>query len=257
MDVVLHYRRETADLSNFVSKTERALEDFPCRVLPVFTPWYPSVQDRILPIKALRSPPIISLEEVVKIQSHILSLELELQEPAHQSFDIDESPQNGAQTSLVRAVTHAQTCPETGLPPAQFKDGALLDSKGKRSWSIFSQTQKGCPRRTVHNIQTFSRQFHRIVWSHRLHMHQRAKWVIKGQNCVVGDLEQAWKRVNHAIKNSKLPTCNANIQRSRGQIWVFCDVLQSEHVGKYLKEELQLTGKITLSVHRLGEIMSF
>lgn len=257
MDVVLHCRSDTAGLSNFVSQTERALEDFSCRVLPVFTPWYPSAEDCILPIRALRSPPIISLEEAVKIQSHILSLELELQEPAHQSFDIDKSPQNSAQTSLVEAVTPAQTCPETGLPPAQSKDGTLLDSKGKRSWSVFSQTQKGSSLLTVHNIQTFSRQFHRIVWSHRLHMHQRAKWVIKGQNCVVADLEQAWKRVNHAIKNSKLPTCNANIRRSCGQIWVFCDVLHSEHVGKYLKEELQLTGKITLSVHRLGEIMRF
>ncbi|KAF3851559.1 hypothetical protein F7725_013331 [Dissostichus mawsoni] len=65
-----------------------------------------------------------------------------------------------------------------------------------------------------------------------------------------------WRSLNRSVQSSTLPTCNANIQRERAEIWVFCDVVHSEQVGCLLKDELQLTGRIRLSVHRLDNIFS-
>uniref|UniRef100_A0A4W5R1S5 Zgc:101664 n=1 Tax=Hucho hucho TaxID=62062 RepID=A0A4W5R1S5_9TELE len=200
MDVLLHYKSTDGSLKILVDKTEKALEDFPCRVLPIFTPWFPPESDKLLPIRPLKSPPIISLEYLENIRTHL------------QSAD---------------------------------------EREVKRSWSVFS------PRGVyIHNTQTFSKQFHKVVWRHRLHMRQRAKWVIDKLNFVTGDIEHIWRGLNRAIRNSMLPTCNANIQRDLTQICVFCDILYCEYVGNYLKEEFQVTGQITLFVHRLGDIFT-
>lgn len=67
---------------------------------------------------------------------------------------------------------------------------------------------------------------------------------------------QLWRSVSHFIQMSQLPTCNANIQREQAEIWVFCDVVHSEQVGHFLKDKLQLCGKICLTVHRHGIILS-
>lgn len=67
---------------------------------------------------------------------------------------------------------------------------------------------------------------------------------------------QVWRSVSRFIQTSQLPSCNANIQREQAEIWVFCDVLHSEQVGHFLKDKLQLYGKICLTVHRRGSILS-
>lgn len=67
---------------------------------------------------------------------------------------------------------------------------------------------------------------------------------------------QVWRTLSRSARTSCLPSCNANIQRERGEIWVFCDVLHSEQVGRFLKEELRLSGRIGLSVRRLGNVFS-
>lgn len=67
---------------------------------------------------------------------------------------------------------------------------------------------------------------------------------------------QVWRTLSRLARTSCLPSCNANIQRERGEIWVFCDVLHSEQVGRFLKEELRLSGRIDLSVRRLGNVFS-
>ncbi|KAJ3603654.1 hypothetical protein NHX12_028399 [Muraenolepis orangiensis] len=57
-DVVLHYKPSDAgQLSSLVWRTETALEPFPCRVLPIFTPWFPSTGDRSLPIRPSKPAP--------------------------------------------------------------------------------------------------------------------------------------------------------------------------------------------------------
>lgn len=96
-----------------------------------------------------------------------------------------------------------------------------------------------------------------MVSVHRLHLRQRAKWVIRQHNCgAARDIEQVWRALSRSVWSSRLPTCNANIQRERAEIWVFCDVVHCEQVGRLLKDELQLSGRIGLSVRRLGNIFS-
>lgn len=67
---------------------------------------------------------------------------------------------------------------------------------------------------------------------------------------------QVWQAVSRSVRSARLPTCNANIQRERAEIWVFCDVLHSEQVGRSLKDELQLSGTVRLCHHRRGDIFS-
>uniref|UniRef100_A0A3Q0R3A5 Zgc:101664 n=1 Tax=Amphilophus citrinellus TaxID=61819 RepID=A0A3Q0R3A5_AMPCI len=103
--------------------------------------------------------------------------------------------------------------------------------------------------------QSLSKQFHHTVSIHGLHLRQRAKWVIRELNCgTAGNIEEVGGI--RSVRSSRLPTCNANIQRERAEIWVFCDVLHSEQVGRFLKDELKLSGRISLTVHRLGNIFS-
>lgn len=65
-----------------------------------------------------------------------------------------------------------------------------------------------------------------------------------------------WPTVSRLVRCARLPTCNANIQRQRAEIWVFCDVVHAEKVGLSLKDELQLSGTICLCHHRRGVIFS-
>ncbi|XP_069581671.1 shieldin complex subunit 3 [Brachyistius frenatus] len=131
-----------------------------------------------------------------------------------------------------------------GAPPAG--DASPL----RRSWSIFGP-------RGVLLPTAPSKHFHRAVSKHQLHPRQRARWVIGEDNCgVAKDIEQVWRVLTRSVLTSRLPTCNANIQRERAEIWVFCDVACSEQVGRLLKDDLRLTGRIGLEVHRVGTVLS-
>ncbi|KAK7933373.1 hypothetical protein WMY93_004269 [Mugilogobius chulae] len=59
-DVVLHYKSgPDQDLSALIRTTEKLLAPFSCRPPQVFSPWFPSVVDRHLPLRPARSPPRI------------------------------------------------------------------------------------------------------------------------------------------------------------------------------------------------------
>ncbi|KAM4615706.1 shieldin complex subunit 3 isoform 1-T2 [Polymixia lowei] len=177
-------------------------------------------------------------------------------QPKH-GLCVPETPNDLAPTSLSgrtypnRRMETQRLSPDK--QPQKHKDGGLVtDGEVRRSWSVFAH--KG---HSAQNSQSLSKQFHKMVWKHRLHLHQRAKWLICEHNCgSTGNIEQVWRELNRAIRSSRLPTANANIQREQAEIWVFCDVVHCEYVGKYLKEELRLSGKITMSVHKLGNILS-
>ncbi|XP_077456179.1 shieldin complex subunit 3 [Stigmatopora argus] len=102
-----------------------------------------------------------------------------------------------------------------------------------------------------------SKGFRGAVSAHGLHPRQRSKWIITQHNCgAARDIQQVWRTLNRAARAGGLPTCNATIRRERSEIWVFCDVLYSETVGRFLKERLRLTGSIALSVHKHGKVFS-
>ncbi|XP_054467408.1 shieldin complex subunit 3 [Anoplopoma fimbria] len=238
-DVVLHYQPgSAAGLSGLLERTERLLESFPCRTPPVFTPWYPAAADRHPPIRPARPAPVITTcpagSLVSDCRTHAGTVHVppgNPPEPEDAAF-ISETPKHLLPQREVSG--HKDVLPVT-------------DSPLKRSWSIF--TQSG-----VLQNESLSKSFHHVVSVHRLHLHQRAKWVIGRHNCGGGrDIEQVWRSLS---RSSGLPPCNANVRREREEIWVFCDVVRSEQVGRFLKEELQLSGRIELSVHRCGNIFS-
>ncbi|KAM4576387.1 shieldin complex subunit 3 isoform 1-T2 [Odontesthes bonariensis] len=162
--------------------------------------------------------------------------------PAKPAPVITESPQR----AVSEPPNHLRPAEPGAASPGKPQEKASA-SPGRRSWSVFRQ-------RAVLLQPAPSKRFGHMVAAHGLHPRQRARWVIREHNC--RDVEQAWRTLSRAVGRSRLPTCNANIQRERAEIWVFCDLLRSEQVGRLLKEELQLGGRIGLWVHRLGEIFS-
>uniref|UniRef100_A0A674P5W2 Uncharacterized protein n=1 Tax=Takifugu rubripes TaxID=31033 RepID=A0A674P5W2_TAKRU len=117
----------------------------------------------------------------------------------------------------------------------------------RRSWSVF--THKGV---LLQNSKPLSQDFCHMVSILQLHLRQRVRWVISKHNYICPFMLACC----HFIQTSQLLTCNANIQRERAEIWVFCDVVHSEEVGHFLKDKLQLFGKICLTVRRHGIIFS-
>uniref|UniRef100_A0AAX7SUL1 Uncharacterized protein n=1 Tax=Astatotilapia calliptera TaxID=8154 RepID=A0AAX7SUL1_ASTCA len=140
--------------------------------------------------------------------------------------------------------------PARPAPVVTCLDDSPAAEVRRSRWSVF--TQRGVLQQSS---QSLSKQFHHAVSVHGLHLRQRAKWVIGELNCgAARDIEEVGGI--RLARTSCLPSCNANIQRERGEIWVFCDVLHSEQVGRFLKEELRLSGRIDLSVRRLGNVFS-
>ncbi|KAM7391013.1 hypothetical protein PAMP_021731 [Pampus punctatissimus] len=214
-DVVLHYQPGSADgLATLLKRTQKLLEPFSCRPPPVFTPWFPATPGHQLPIRPAKPAPVIT--------------------SSAQILASDSRPH----THTVEAVTERRH-------DCLHAPRDVLTREGfTRSWSVFAQ--KGV---LLQSSQSLSKHFHHMVSTHRLHLRQRAKWVIAQHNCgEAADIEQVWRALSRSVRSSRLPTCNANIQRDRAEIWVFCDVLYSEQVGRFLKDELQLTGRISLSV---------
>uniref|UniRef100_UPI0037E87629 shieldin complex subunit 3 n=1 Tax=Semicossyphus pulcher TaxID=241346 RepID=UPI0037E87629 len=280
-DVVLHYKPGSATgLSSLLETTEKLLEPFPRRTPPVFTPLFPSATDCHLPIRPARPAPIITCSGDLLVSdrrphSHTSGNKLQEAEvdalvaerlhergTARTSPEDPQKPEDGVCVSETpNHLLPASLCnkPEREiirLSPEKHKDkDALLvtDSPRKRSWSVFKQ--RGV---LLQSSQSMSKLFHHAVSKHRLHLRQRAKWVISQNNCrAARDIEQVWQTLSRCVRSSsRLPACNANILRERAEIWVFCDVFQAEEVGRFLKDELQLSGRISLSVRRLGNIFS-
>nr|XP_020483043.1 shieldin complex subunit 3-like [Labrus bergylta] len=274
-DVVLHYQPgSAAGLDSLIKTTEKLLEPFPCRTPPVFTPWFPTAADRHLPIRPAKPAPIITCTRDLLVSDrrpHAHTTKHKLQDA-----EVDKKPHESVTTRtstkdpqiledglcISETPNHllpASLCnkPEREISrfsPEKHKEGVpVTDSPRKRSWSVF--TQRGV---LLQSSPSLSRPFHHTVSKHRLHLRQRAKWVISQHNFGgTRDIEQVWRTLSRCVQSSsKLPSCNANIQRERAEIWVFCDVLQAEQAGRFLKDELQLSGRIVLSVHRLGNIFS-
>ncbi|XP_062272928.1 shieldin complex subunit 3 [Scomber scombrus] len=234
-EVVLHYAAGSADrLSALLETTEKLLEPFPCRPPPLFTRWFPPTAGRPLPIRPAKPPPVISAS------GQTLA-------PPPRPAAGRPSREDGDSVSMSETPSPASLFRTSGPDPDRV---LVLDSPVRRSWSVSSQRAAALRR-----SQPPSKQFDHMISVHQLNLRQRAKWTISQNHCEPS-MEQVWRSLTRLIRSCRLPSCNANIQRDRGQIWVFCDVLHSEQVGRFLKEELKLTGKIRLSVHRLGNVFS-
>lgn len=278
-DVVLHYQPGSGDgLGALLEQTQKLLEPFPCRPPPVFTPWFPAAAGRHLPIRPAKPAPVITTSDQIlasdsRPHAHTAEAvtepltEIKLRKPK-----VDNCPaerRHGRPHAEATRAPRDGVCLSENVPPASLfnkpdrevtrpspdkhREGfSVTDSPVKRSWSVSAQKSV-----LPQSSQSLSKQFRHMVSTHRLHLRQRVRWVIGQHNCgEAKDIEQVWRALNRFVRSSRLPTCNANIQRERAEIWVFCDVLCSEQVGCFLKDELQLSGRISLAVHRLGNIFS-
>lgn len=135
--------------------------------------------------------------------------------------------------------------------PADASDRRKPEAKrSKRSWCVI--TDRSAPLKIT---RSFSRLFRKSIEKHGLHLHQRVRWVVCERNCGARSMEELWLDLNRAIRRSRMPTCNANYQRALAQIWLYCDVFYCEYIGNFLKQEFQLSGQITLTGHKLGDIV--
>nr|XP_019969217.1 PREDICTED: uncharacterized protein LOC109647847 [Paralichthys olivaceus] len=273
-DVVLHYQSGSVEeLSSLFQRTEKLLDSFPCRPPPLFTPWFPS--DHRPPIRPAKPAPVITCagdslasdsrphttgklpQKTQRRHNHPPSETTgsppEKTKRGDGVFCISETPNHLLPSSLCPKPERGVTGLSPQKLPQEDKHGVTVtDAMVKRSWSVF--TRRGV---FPQSCQSLSKQFDHMVSVHRLHLRQRAKWVIRGSNCgSARDIEQVWQTLSRCVWSGELPTCNANIQRDLTEIWVFCDVLCSEQVGRFLKDELQLSGRIALSVHQRGNVFS-
>ncbi|XP_029986170.1 shieldin complex subunit 3 [Sphaeramia orbicularis] len=254
-DVVLYFQSGSADgLGGLLETTERILQPFTCRPPPPFRPW--SSTDHHPPIRPARPPPTC---RPWSSTDHHPPIRLTGPDPSgppkpDQVQHVDHLQEAAAGAPSEGGVGFPEVCafqaafPDRHLPPEGVSTPGGVSIR--RSWSVCPQGGAAvpCP------PQGLSAQLHQLVSKHRLHLQHRVRWVICTHNCQ--DLEQVWQILNRSVQSSVLPTCNANIQRENLEIWVFCDVLYAEQVGRFLKDQLQLSGTISLWVHPLGNIYS-
>lgn len=261
-DVVLYCQSGSAEgLGDLLETTERIVHPFTCRPPPTFRPWFNT--DHHPPIRPARPPP--TFRPWFNTDRHppirparppsVIHTPLLTETPLCQSGPpkpdqvqhVDQLQEATAGPLSEEGVSFPEACAFKAAFPPQHPPPEGLSIR--RSWSV-------CPQggAAVHRPQRLSRQLQQVVSKHQLHLRHRVRWVICPQNCE--DLEQVWQVLNRSVQRSLLPTCNANILRNHMEICVFCDVLYSEQVGRFLKDELQLSGTIGLWVHQLGNVFS-
>lgn len=247
-EITLHYRPHETDCTQLPRIIERLIQDFPTRPLPRFIPWFPHDGSH-LPLKPERPPPVISEESVEDVR-HFLTLS----ERGGESRSYDCTVDLLEFRPVLRKKRHllrAHTLSEHTDPGAQGKRTEPGKRLKERSWSVSlpTSTWRGDPFPLSEKLQASLRTLN-------LHSLHRARWVIAHTACGNQTLEDMWAELNRIIRHNELPSCNATIQRDLEQIWVFCDVMYCEYVGKLLKERLALSGKIHLFVHKYGVIFS-
>ncbi len=234
------------------------LEDASDRTKPVESeaerskPWFPSASDPHKPIKPLKPAPLISSED-------LQSVSLRLEDASDRTKPIESEAKRS------KPWFPSASDPHKPLKPAPLISSEDLQSvslrledpdrtkpveRSKRSWCVI--TDRSAP---LEITRSFSRLFLKTVEKHGLHLRQRVKWVVCERNCGARSMEELWLDLNRAIRRSRMPTCNANYQRALPQIWLYCDVFYCEYIGNVLKQEFQLSGQITLTAHKLGDIV--
>ncbi|NXK11937.1 SHLD3 protein, partial [Herpetotheres cachinnans] len=248
MELVLHYRPHQRDLIKLQRLAEAAVKGFPIRQLPRFTPWFPNDLYK-LPFKPKKQPPVVSCEEAE-----------ELKQLSTPSEYVTGSPDYDCTKYLPEfqsSMKHGQTLvqEQTVRTPMNLENQGELPANGKqklkRSWSVSLPSPK-----VKEKILPLSQELQTNLERLKLHAFYRAKWTIEESNCNNQNLEDIWIKLNRLIKQNELPSCNATIQRSVGQIWIFCDILYCEYVRNILRNKLSLTDKMNLLVNKFGVIFS-
>ncbi|XP_037229422.1 shieldin complex subunit 3 isoform X6 [Falco biarmicus] len=248
MDMVLHYRPHQRDLVKLQKLAEAAVKEFPIRQLPRFTPWFPNNLNR-LPLKPKKRPPVVSCEEAEELKQLSTPSEYVTESSDYDCtkylLEFQSSMKHGQALVKEQTVRTSVNLENQGELPANGKQ------KLKRSWSVSLPSPK-----LKEEILPLSQELQTNLERLKLHAFYRAKWIIEQSNCNNQNLEEIWIKLNRLIKQNELPSCNATIQRSVGQIWIFCDILYCEYVRNILRNKLSLTDKMNLLVNKFGVIFS-
>ncbi|KAM8793057.1 trafficking protein particle complex subunit 13 isoform 1-T1 [Eudromia elegans] len=211
MEVVLHYRPHQRDLRKLQTFAEAAMKEFPTRQLPRFTPWFPNDLYR-LPLKPKRQPPVISCEEAEEMKQLSTASECMVGSPDYDCtknlLEFQSNMKHGQ--ALIQTVNRPINVENQEEPPPNGKQ------KLKRSWSVSLPSAK-----IKEKILPLSEELQNNLERLKLHVFHRGKWTIEQSVCNNQTLEDVWVKLNRLIKHNELPSCNATIQRSVGQIWVF------------------------------------
>ncbi|KAM6228345.1 LOW QUALITY PROTEIN: shieldin complex subunit 3 [Spheniscus humboldti] len=245
MEVVLHYRPHQRDLIKLQKFAEAAVREFPIHRLLRLTPWFPNDLYR-LPLKT-KKPPVISCEEAEELKQLSTPSEYIIGSPDYDCIknliEFQSNMKHG-QTFQAQTVHRSINLENQGEPPLNGK-------QIERSSSVFLPSPK-----LKEKILPLSQELRNNLERLKLHVFYRAKWTIEQSICNNQNLEDIWIKLNRLIKQNELPSCNATIQRSVGQIWIFCDMLYCEYVRNILREKLSLTDKMNLLVHKFVIIFS-
>ncbi|XP_034379096.1 shieldin complex subunit 3 [Arvicanthis niloticus] len=246
-EVILHYRPYENDPRLLAKIAENVIQDFPIHPLSRFIPWFPHNESK-LPLKPKKLPPVISEEAAENVKQY-----LDISEPSvkSQSYDCTVDLLEFQPSSEMQHFIQSHTLKEQTNSANLDKNSGKEKQLKKRSWSV-SLASKHCPKK----IFPLSRKLQATLKTLHLHSLHRARWTLEYSVCNNQTLEDIWTKLNHLIRHNELPSCNANIQRQLGQIWVFCDIKYCEYVGNLLKERLSLIGKINLFVHKYGVIFN-
>ncbi|KAM6109069.1 LOW QUALITY PROTEIN: shieldin complex subunit 3 [Phoenicopterus ruber ruber] len=232
MEVVLHYRPHQRDLIKLQKFAEAAVKEFPIRQLPRFTPWFPNDLYRF-PLKTKKQPPVISCEEAEELKQLSTPSEYMIGSPDYDCtkilLDFQSNMEHGQTLIQAQTVHKSINLENQGEPPPNGKQ------KLKRSWSVSLPSPK--LKEKIPLSQELQNNWERL----KLHVLYRVKWTI--EQSIYKNLEDIWIKLNRLMKQNELPSCNATIQRSVGQIWFFCDMLYCEYVRNILREKLSLTDK--------------
>uniref|UniRef100_A0ABM5FTT1 Shieldin complex subunit 3 n=1 Tax=Pogona vitticeps TaxID=103695 RepID=A0ABM5FTT1_9SAUR len=242
MDVVLHYRTWQRDPAELQKIAEETLRGFPLRKLPNFIPWFPNDLGKC-PLKPKRKPPVLSIHEVEELKQHHTTPEAACGSPC---YDCTEKLQEFHPDTKARWCLEAKT--DTNSLGKQL---ATSKQPFRRSWSVSVPNPK-----LKYKILPLSRELQITLQKLKLHVFYRAQWIIEPSTFNNQTLEEIWVKLNNMIKHKELPSCNATIQRCKGQILIFCDILYCEYVANNLREKLNLGGKMNLFVHKYGIIHS-
>lgn len=247
-EVILHYRPCESDPTQLPKIAEKAIQDFPTRLLSRFIPWFSHDASK-LPLKPKRSPPVISEEAAEDVKQYLTISEHDVKS---QSYDctvdlLEFQPNFKKRKHLIRPLSLNEQTNSGNLD----KQSEKSRQHKKRFWSV-SLPNSNC----TENIFPLSKNLRDSLKALNLHSLYRARWTIEHAICNNQTLEDIWSKLNHIIRHNELPSCNATFQRHLGQIWVFCDIMYCEYVGSLLKGRLALTGKMNLFVHKYGVIFS-
>ncbi|NXW89113.1 SHLD3 protein, partial [Alopecoenas beccarii] len=248
VEVVLHYRPHQRDLIKLQKLAEAAVKEFPIRRLPRFALWFPNDLHR-LPLKPKKLPPVISHEEAEELKQLSTPPEYVTGSPDYDcTKNLSEFQSNMKhEQNLIQAQTVHRIINLENLEQPSSNGKRKL----KRSWSVPVPSPK-----LKQKFLPLSQELQNNLERLKLHAFYRAKWIIEQSMCNNQNLEDIWVKLNRLIKQNELPSCNATIQRSVGQIWIFCDILYCEYVRSILREKLSLTDKMNLLVHKFGIIFS-